>query len=338
MIASLPPLTRDEADEELACLHTANLAELDIAKASLSELTDKGESTDDAQARVDVLAAAVNAPPSQAGSTGQTFLSTASDGAAARRIPNGWQEGGICWTPFCCTGVNSFLIDCDGDGCPDDWEVPLNEQAFKECQRQTAKPFLIEIDEYENPCTGADMERYARENLRRWTPVVVAQYAHQQMRENAKDISDGICVCACKAAGLLYSNRLLPGALWVPDIAVPIAQKDGMITRGAGGRIVDVYGTRAFVGPGMPNVDPDGEPAPDGCAWLYISAPNVDYALTEIDVDANPLVRGNAKCPHAERKGIVRVDACDVFAVLMSLSCEGCDHTPEDGETEEVEK
>ena len=320
MIASLPPLTRDETDIELVSLHAENVNQLAVAKAAIAN----GDV--DAAALVDVLTAAVNAPASQAGSTGSNFLTSASDGRAVGRIPAGWEQGGVCWTPFCCSGVNSFLIDCDGDGCPDDFEIAVNESELKACNRQSAKPFLIEVDELETACTGEDMVRYARENLRRWTPVVVAQYAHAAVSANAEDISDGICVCPTKAAGLLYANRLLSGALWIPDVAVPFFIQDGLISRGPNGRIVDAYGTRAFVGPGMPNVGPDGKRPPAGCAWVYISAPNVDYALTEIEVDENPQYRGNAKCPHAERKGIVRVDDCDVFAVLVSIECpEDCD-------------
>lgn len=265
---------------------------------------------------------AVPAPASRAGQGGVTFLSSASDGVASGRLPSGWETEGVCWTPFCCTPVNHFPIDCSDCGAGDLGDNP--HAGTSACRKDTALPFLIEVDEFQNACTQGDMTVYARENLRMWTPIVVAGYAHSQMRSAAVDVSGGVALCASKVAGLLFERRLLPGSLWVPDEAVPFfAESSGLDL--VGGRAVDSYGRRAFIGPGLPNVGPDGAPAPSGTAWVYISSPSVDYGLTDIEVTERRVVGGNAVTPHAQRVGIVRVDSCDVFAALLSLDCGVCE-------------
>ena len=333
---ALPPLSREESEVLLS-------ERLAAAELNLYAALERPTGCDADEARVEVERAKARAIASRSGSFGSTFLDAASDGLNAGRIPAGWREaGGVCWTPFCCTPVNSFFVscpECDEDG---EFQFPENPHAQSSNQCEcTADPFLIEIDEYENACSSEDMVQYAVENLRRWTPVVVARHAWQQVMSFAVDVSDGVCVCPNKAASVLYANRLLPGSLWIPDIAVPFVAADGLITRPSSGAPVDIYGNRSFIGPGFPNTGPDGEPAPDGCAWMAITAPNVDYALSPIEVDECPQPRSNSKTPHAERCGIVRVDECDAYAVLVSLICaEDCDCATEEEvvvvETEEV--
>ena len=270
---------------------------------------------------LELAKAFVNAVASRAGLTGVSFLSSIFDGAAAGRIPAGWDQEGISWLPYCCTAEPHIVfLDC-GDNCDD--PIPTfadnaNAATGVECL-QTAKPFLIEIDEFQNPCITRNMREYAQFNLGAYTSLVFAFIAHQQMRENATDVTGtGGSLGILEALGILRANRLHPGAIWIPSIAADAFAEAGAYTL-TGGRAIDNYGRRVFIGPGIPNVAPDGTPAPPGTAWVYISSPGVDYAVTETETAEYVSVRGNNTCPHVERKGIVRVDGCDVFAVLVSL-------------------
>lgn len=294
-ISALPPLTADEAHR-------------------LPEGQDRGN----------VVKAAIPAEPSRAAFSPISFLTSASDGIVSGRLPTGWDQEGVCWTPYCCGPVQSFTIDCPvgGEALPT-FPPPLSPNP-SDLRTDVAKPFVIET---ELACLGGSdekLERLVSENLRKFTPERVAAQAHSQMRAAAVDVSGDAAVCFAKAAGVLYENRKMAGSLWIPDVAVPFAVREQII-RIAGGRVADIFDTRSFIGPGLPNVGPDGQPAPAGQAWIYITAPHIDYGLTDIEVHTDSPPLQNMTRVFADRKAIVRIDSCGVFAARISLDCAGND-------------
>lgn len=321
-LPSLPPLDRDAFDVLMVERRAAADDRLELARADLRAVsnleTPDVDAVDEARAEFEAARAAVIASPTATPGFVPSILSSISDGSISGRIPAGWvsESDGICWTPWCCGKTHSFPLDCPECGSDEEWEPPQNPNDPAACLTAKAKPFIIEADEYENACSREDRAQVARENVERDTPFHVALNLHAAIRADAEDISDGECVPMCVAFGLLRERVAAPGVLHLPDVGADCAASEGLVSR-SGGRTVDIYGSRVLIGPGYPNLMPDGSPPPDGCLAIYMTGAAIDYALGPITVDdGDNRHRGNNKCPHAERRGIVRVDPCDIFMVL----------------------
>lgn len=133
------------------------------------------------------------------------------------------------------------------------------------------------------------------------------------------------------------------GQFIVPDVAVPAMLEHGHIQPGAAG-YVGPLGWTVSIGPGFPNVAPDGTPADPGTAWIYAFG-FADYAIglpedllsrvpneaTDPDAvgpDTLPeswdLLRQNRRLDITELLAIVRLDPCGVFAAQVKTSCGDC--------------
>lgn len=113
--------------------------------------------------------------------------------------------------------------------------------------------------------------------------------------------------------------------LHVPIVLIPYLTNQGVLKM-ENGRLTGPLGTPVSPGPGYPGPGPwgpDGEAAPPGAVWVYVTGP-IEYALTEPTLDPDTAQRRwdrrrNRYELWAERRGIVRFNPCCVFAILVDI-------------------
>lgn len=264
-----------------------------------------------------------------------SFLSSAVDGVAAGRFPNGWR-GGVSWTPIGCAPGGVWYDECDPD------RVNPDDKTDIACDQVTAcvAPIDVFFPQPIGRCSQGDAEELARQNLAAITGPRMAQELHNQLSQHAWDVSGGEHHCPEQAMGLLFENRALNGSpgstVHVPYRAL-FSLKSCFDNRG--GRPT-MFGNPVIADPGYSaQVGPGGAVAPPGTTWIYISGP-VDYALGEIEILNSgdsaysfASARQNKGAVVAERRALVRVDPCNIFAICVALP--GCDACVE-GEIEET--
>lgn len=246
---------------------------------------------------------------------GVTFLTQAADGVG--RYPSGWDTEGLCWTPYRCGAVTVMDVktgDTTGGG-----------DCVAACDICEALPFEINFSELHDRCAPGDRAQYARDQVALATPIVVAQKAFEVLQANAVDVTgeNGPVAC-CIGAGAIRANRSGPTALHIPETHIDCASACGLVSY-TNGRQVDALGARSYGVPGYPNIGPDGTTPTDGSFWLYGSSPYIDRGVTDIESseDENKdTKRQNARAPWARRRGLVRVDCTEVFAVNVTVC--GC--------------
>lgn len=113
--------------------------------------------------------------------------------------------------------------------------------------------------------------------------------------------------------------------LHVPIVLIPFLTNQGVIKR-VGDRLLGPMDTPVSPGPGYPGPGPwgpDGDVAPPGSVWVYVTGP-VEYDLTAPkvmpdDQQARWDRRRNRYELVAERRAIVRFDPCCIFALNVDV-------------------
>lgn len=263
--------------------------------------------------------AALPADPTPGPVWGIDFLSQAVDGLA--RYPDGWDVEGLCWTPYECGPVTLTEICSDKEPEPAECVVP-------DCTRCTALPFEIQADTLDRTCLPGDREQYARDQVALNTPLAMAARAHALIRTNPNIVDvtgDNGPLSCCKGAGVLRANRVGRTALHIPEEEIDCATGCNLISY-QGGRQIDGLGARAYAVPGYPNIGPDGTTPTDGSFWMYGTSPYIDYGLTPIESSSDfgkDGARQNTRFPWARRRGLIRIECTQVFAVNVT-SCGAC--------------
>lgn len=265
------------------------------------------------------------------------FLTSAVDGRATGNIPSDW-ECGVCWDQVGCSSTCLWLNECDelydADNCP-------NPDAKEYNEILQAKAWAFDIPfgvskkcRHGDQATLAAIEQQARQGLDALTPVKMANRLAQSLQFHAEKLPGTKCPPIETAIGMLFEARAATGAgggvITLSDRLGGVAQASNLMTRG-GTRYSSLYGAPVIVGPGINNVGPQGEAAPAGTGWMFISSP-VDYAISPIERISDQISWDAARQNDiakvlVERRGLVRHDQCNVFAICVTLPTDTCAQT-----------
>lgn len=279
------------------------------------------------------LNAARGESPGGAAAPPVNFLTSVTDGRTTGAIPDGWQCG-VKWRPEGCDPACLWLNPCD----------PLHDLCANPDEKEHAElPDMVEaygFDMYHSVkgarCTQADVEARAAAELAVNTPAKLAAYYNLKLRSVATVIPGDAVPQLHEAVGLLLEARATHGPgggqLPVSDRALPAMVVGDLLTR-VGTRYTSLYGTSAVVGPGVTHLGPYSadpalqDPGP-GRVWLYVHNP-IDYALGPIEQQVSSTSHRKAalnetKHAIAERRALLRLDPCGVWAVLAELPRPEC--------------
>lgn len=257
--------------------------------------------------------------------------------------PGDWRSGVASRSSGCIAGHPWAAI------CPTAAHIDTGKVNAPAIGEAEVRPFQFYVPwacDWVTPDQYAEMDAEARGNIEAvsawhlsrelWTGVANDRENDSANRDNPTLMSEAIDIGGVEPANAVFALGALlaeyagctqagGATLHVPIILVPYLTNQGVLKMD-GNQLVGPLNTRVSAGPGYPGPGPwgpDGEVAPAGSVWMYVTGP-VEYALAEPVLEPDRAERRfdrrrNRYEIWAERRGIVRFNPCCVSAMLVDI-------------------